>query len=65
MTGLPYAMRLAGFGVLKPKASNPGRSLAGSVEPVGKDVTDIAPGRRGLRLLRRVLRRVRRRPSRA
>ena len=25
MTGLPYAMRLAGFGVRAPKAPNPGR----------------------------------------
>ncbi len=30
MTGLPYAMRLAGFGVRSPKASNPGRSLSGT-----------------------------------
>jgi NADPH:quinone reductase-like Zn-dependent oxidoreductase len=44
MTGMPYAMRLAGFGVRRPKASNPGRSLAGTVESVGKDVTDFAPG---------------------
>jgi len=36
MTGLPYAMRLAGFGVRKPKAPNPGRSLAGTVESVGR-----------------------------
>ena len=39
MTGQPYAMRLAGFGVRAPKASNPGRSLAGTVEAVGADVT--------------------------
>ena len=32
MTGLPYAMRLAGFGVRSPKAPNPGRALAGTVE---------------------------------
>jgi NADPH:quinone reductase-like Zn-dependent oxidoreductase len=44
MTGLPYAMRLAGFGVLRPKASNPGRSFAGTVEAVGEDVTDLEPG---------------------
>ncbi len=44
MTGMPYAMRLAGFGVRRPKASNPGRSLAGTVESVGKDVTGFAPG---------------------
>src|SRR4051794_33994329 len=29
MTGMPYAMRLMGFGVRSPKASNPGRALAG------------------------------------
>ena len=44
MTGLPYAMRLAGFGVRAPKAPNPGRSLAGTVEAVGTDVTEFAPG---------------------
>ena len=44
MTGLPYAMRLAGFGVRRPKAPNPGRSLAGTVESVGKDVTEFKPG---------------------
>jgi NADPH:quinone reductase-like Zn-dependent oxidoreductase len=44
MTGLPYAMRLAGFGVRSPKASNPGRSLAGTVESVGQDVTEFKPG---------------------
>jgi NADPH:quinone reductase-like Zn-dependent oxidoreductase len=44
MTGLPYAMRLAGFGVRAPKAPNPGRSLAGTVEAVGRAVTAFAPG---------------------
>ena len=44
MTGLPYAMRLAGFGVRQPKAPNPGRSLAGTVESVGKNVTAFKPG---------------------
>ena len=44
MTGLPYAMRLAGFGVRSPKAPNPGRSLAGTVESVGNDVTEFEPG---------------------
>src|SRR5215210_6114116 len=44
MTGLPYAVRLAGFGLRKPKASNPGRALAGTVESVGKDVTELKPG---------------------
>jgi NADPH:quinone reductase-like Zn-dependent oxidoreductase len=44
MTGLPYAMRFAGFGIRAPKAGNPGRSLAGTVETVGKDVTEYKPG---------------------
>jgi NADPH:quinone reductase-like Zn-dependent oxidoreductase len=44
MAGLPYPMRVAGFGLRSPKATNPGRSLAGTVESVGKDVTGFAPG---------------------
>lgn len=44
MTGMPSAMRLIGFGLRAPKALNPGRSLAGTVEAVGSDVTDFAPG---------------------
>src|SRR3954464_13753804 len=44
MTGMPYAMRLAGFGVRKPKASNPGRAFAGTVEAVGNHVADFKPG---------------------
>jgi NADPH:quinone reductase-like Zn-dependent oxidoreductase len=44
MTGLPYAMRLAGFGLRAPKAPNPGRCLAGTIESVGKDVTTFRTG---------------------
>jgi NADPH:quinone reductase-like Zn-dependent oxidoreductase len=44
MTGMPYAMRMAGFGVRAPKALNPGRSFAGTVESVGKDVPDFGRG---------------------
>ena len=44
MTGKPYAMRLAGFGVRAPKASNPGRAMAGTVETVGTAVTELRPG---------------------
>jgi NADPH:quinone reductase-like Zn-dependent oxidoreductase len=44
MTGLPYPIRLAGFGLRRPKAPNPGRSLAGTVESVGKNVTEFKPG---------------------
>jgi NADPH:quinone reductase-like Zn-dependent oxidoreductase len=44
LTGLPYPIRLAGFGVRKPKQLNPGRSLAGTVHAVGTDVTGFSPG---------------------
>jgi NADPH:quinone reductase-like Zn-dependent oxidoreductase len=44
MTGMPYAMRLAGFGVRAPKAANPGRAFAGTVESVGSAVTEFKPG---------------------
>lgn len=44
MAGLPYAVRVAGFGVRRPKATNPGRGIAGTVEAVGAGVTAFAPG---------------------
>jgi NADPH:quinone reductase-like Zn-dependent oxidoreductase len=44
MAGLPYPIRLAGFGLRKPKYSNPGRSLAGTVEAIGTDATGVEPG---------------------
>jgi NADPH:quinone reductase-like Zn-dependent oxidoreductase len=44
MSGLPYPMRAAGFGLRKPKSPNPGRCVAGVVESLGKDVTGFAPG---------------------
>jgi NADPH:quinone reductase-like Zn-dependent oxidoreductase len=44
MAGLPYPIRLAGFGLRRPKYANPGRSLAGTVEAVGAGVTGLAPG---------------------
>src|SRR2546425_12758849 len=34
MAGLPYPIRLAGFGLRRPKALNPGRCVAGTVETV-------------------------------
>ena len=43
MTGLPKLMRIMGFGFRRPKAPNPGRCLAGTVEMVGKDVTEFKP----------------------
>jgi NADPH:quinone reductase-like Zn-dependent oxidoreductase len=44
MAGLPYPIRLAGFGLRRPKYRNPGRSLAGTVEAVGTSVTAFTPG---------------------
>jgi NADPH:quinone reductase-like Zn-dependent oxidoreductase len=44
MAGLPYPIRAAGFGLRRPKHTNPGRSLAGTVEAVGAAVTGMAPG---------------------
>jgi NADPH:quinone reductase-like Zn-dependent oxidoreductase len=44
MSGLPYPIRLAGFGVRRPKYANPGRNLAGTVEAIGPGVTGFAPG---------------------
>ena len=44
MTGTPYPMRAAGFGLRSPKLSNPGRCLAGTVESLGKGVTGFVPG---------------------
>jgi NADPH:quinone reductase-like Zn-dependent oxidoreductase len=44
MAGLPYPVRLAGFGLRAPKAPNPGRSFAGTVESTGKNVTGFEPG---------------------
>jgi NADPH:quinone reductase-like Zn-dependent oxidoreductase len=44
MAGLPNLMRIAGVGLRTPKAPNPGRSFAGTVESVGKGVTGFEPG---------------------
>src|SRR5829696_6780787 len=44
MTGLPYPIRLAGYGLRAPKNAVLGRDLAGVVEAVGKDVTRFHPG---------------------
>ncbi len=44
MTGLPYPMRAAGFGIRRPKSPNPGLSLAGTVAAVGANVTEFAIG---------------------
>jgi NADPH:quinone reductase-like Zn-dependent oxidoreductase len=44
MTGLPYPVRLAGYGIRAPKTRIRGREVAGRVEAVGRDVTTFQPG---------------------
>jgi len=44
MAGLPYPIRLAGYGLRTPKTKTPGMDVAGVVEAVGKDVTRFQPG---------------------
>src|SRR3954464_4295152 len=44
MAGLPYPIRLAGFGVRRPTYANPGRSLAGTIEAIGTSVPGFRPG---------------------
>src|SRR2546427_13162275 len=44
VAGLLSLMRTAGFGPGTPKAPNPGRSVAGPVESVGKAGTEFEPG---------------------
>lgn len=44
MTGLPYLVRLFGFGLLRPKVAVRGREVAGVVEAVGGGVTRFRPG---------------------
>ena len=44
MTGLPYLLRIAGYGLRTPKTRVRGREVAGRVEAVGKDVTRFRPG---------------------
>jgi len=44
MAGLPYPIRLAGLAFRTPKIPNPGRSLSGTVESVGRKVTVLKPG---------------------
>ncbi len=46
MAGLPYPIRMAGYGVRAPKYPVLGMDLAGVVEAVGKDVTRFAPATR-------------------
>jgi NADPH:quinone reductase-like Zn-dependent oxidoreductase len=44
MTGRPYLLRIAGYGLRRPKNPVRGRELAGVVEAIGADVTRFRPG---------------------
>jgi NADPH:quinone reductase-like Zn-dependent oxidoreductase len=44
MTGLPYPIRLAGYGLRAPKTPVLGADVAGVVEAVGNKVTRVQPG---------------------
>jgi len=44
MAGLPYPIRLMGYGFRVPKDRARGREVAGVVEAVGRNVTSFAPG---------------------
>ena len=44
MAGLPYLIRVAGYGLRRPKVAGLGSELAGVVEAVGAKVTGLAPG---------------------
>src|SRR5215831_19323279 len=44
MEGAPYIIRLLGFGLRRPKDTRPGVDVAGQVEAVGRNVTQLKPG---------------------
>jgi NADPH:quinone reductase-like Zn-dependent oxidoreductase len=44
MTGLPYLVRVMGYGLRTPKIRVRGRDVAGRVEAVGTNVTQVQPG---------------------
>jgi NADPH:quinone reductase-like Zn-dependent oxidoreductase len=44
MTGMPYLMRIMGFGLRGPKARVRGTDVAGIVEAVGQNVSQFRPG---------------------
>jgi NADPH:quinone reductase-like Zn-dependent oxidoreductase len=44
LRGLPYLLRVAGYGLRRPKAPGLGSEVAGVVEAVGANVTGLQPG---------------------
>lgn len=44
VTGTPYLLRIAGFGLTRPKQATPGLDVAGRVVAVGSEVTRFGPG---------------------
>jgi len=44
ITGTPYLIRIAGYGLIRPKRKIPGLDVAGRVVAVGSEVTRFAPG---------------------
>jgi NADPH:quinone reductase-like Zn-dependent oxidoreductase len=44
MAGLPYLIRTAGYGLRRPKTAGLGSELAGVVETIGANVTQLRPG---------------------
>lgn len=44
MSGSPYLIRIAGYGLRTPKANVRGQDFAGRIEAVGKDVVSLRPG---------------------
>ena len=44
MAGLPYLIRIAGYGLRAPKTAGLGSELAGVVEAIGANVTELRPG---------------------
>jgi NADPH:quinone reductase-like Zn-dependent oxidoreductase len=44
MEGTPYVVRLIGFGLFKPKVRQLGVDFSGTVEAVGRNVTEFKPG---------------------
>ena len=44
MTGQPYLVRVMGYGLRTPKVGVRGRDVAGRVEAVGNNVTQVQPG---------------------